>query len=237
MHQIDVNGITVDIVRKEIKNLHLGVYPPDGKVRVAAPLAVNDEAIRYAVIGKMGWIKQQQAKFTNQPRQSPREMVSGESHYFLGQRYRLDVIECPGPIKVICNKSVIKLHIPPQSNAEQRELVLQQWYRKEIKSLIPPMLDKWQPLLNVEAAEWGVKKMKTKWGSCNTSERRIWINLELIKKPIQCLEYIVVHELVHLLEKHHNARFKAFMDNFMPHWRLHREELGREPLGHDRWNY
>ncbi len=237
MHQIAVNGITVDIVRKEIKNLHLGVYPPDGKVRVAAPLAVNDEAIRYAVIGKMGWIKQQQAKFTNQPRQSTREMVSGESHYFLGQRYRLDVIEGPGPVKVICNKSVIKLHMPPHSNTKQRELALQQWYRKEIKSIIPLMLEKWQPILSVEVAEWGVKKMKTKWGSCNTSERRIWINLELIKKPIQCLEYIVVHELVHLLEKHHSARFKAYMDNFMPHWRLNREELGREPLGYDRWNY
>ena len=142
MHQIDVNGIIIDIVRKEIKNLHLGVYSPDGKVRVAAPLAVNDEAIRYAVIGKMGWIKQQQAKFTNQTRQAPREMVSGESHYYLGQRYRLDVIESPGPIKVICNKSVIKLHVLPYSTTEQRELALQQWYRKEIKSFIPSMLEK-----------------------------------------------------------------------------------------------
>ncbi len=120
---------------------------------------------------------------------------------------------------------------------EQREQALQQWYRQELKTLIPPILEKWQPYISVQAAVWGVKKMKTKWGSCNTDERRIWINLELIKKPIQCLEYIVVHELVHLLEKHHNARFKAHMDHFMPHWRLHREELSREPLGHDCWNY
>lgn len=235
MHQIDVNGITVDIVRKEIKNLHLGVYPPDGKVRVAAPLAVNDEAIRYAVIGKIGWIKQQQAKFYNQPRQSHREMINGESHYFLGKRYRLKVIESTALTKVICNKSIIELHTHPQSNSEKRQQVLQQWYRKEIKSLIPPMLNKWQPLLNVEVTEWGVKKMKTKWGSCNTSERRIWINLELIKKPIRCLEYIIVHELVHLLEKHHNTRFKAHMDNFMPQWRQYRDELNNEPFGHDHW--
>lgn len=143
----------------------IDLYPPDGKVRVAAPLAVNDEAIRYAVIGKMGWIKQQQEKFINQPRQSPREMVSGESHYYLGQRYRLAIIESTGPIQVIRNKSVIELHMSPRSNTEQRELALLQWYRKEIKSLIPPMLEKWQPILNVEVAEWGVKKMKTKWGS------------------------------------------------------------------------
>ena len=164
MHQIDVNGITVDIVRKEIKNLHLGVYPPEGKVRVAAPLAVNDEAIRYAVIGKMGWIKQQQAKFTKQPRQSIREMINGESHYYLGQRYRLDIVERIGPTKVFCNKSSIELHIRPQSNTEQREQALQQWYRQELKTLIPPILEKWQPYISVHAAEWGVKKMKTKWG-------------------------------------------------------------------------
>lgn len=237
MHQIDVNGITVNIVRKEIKNLHLGVYPPDGNVRVAAPLALNDEAIRYAVIGKMGWIKQQQEKFNRQSRQSSREMINGESHYFLGQRYRLNVIERTGPIRVICNKSIIEIHIQHQSSIEQRIQAIQQWYRKELKILIPPILEKWQPLINVELEEWGIKKMKTKWGSCNTSERRIWINLELIKKPIQCLEYIVVHELVHLLEKHHNSRFKAHMDHFMPHWRQYRDELNREPLGHDHWNY
>lgn len=237
MHQIDVNGIVVDIVRKKIKNLHLGVYPPDGKVRVAAPLAINDEAIRCAVIGKIGWIKQQQAKFSKQPRQSPREMINGESHYFLGRRYRLNIVERLGPIKILRNKSSIELHIPSNTNPEQRERALQQWYREELKVLIPPILEKWQPLLNVQVSEWVVKRMKTRWGSCNTNKRRIWINLELIKKPIQCLEYIVIHEMVHLLEKRHNERFKAHMDRFMPHWRLYREELNREPLGHDRWNY
>jgi hypothetical protein len=236
VHQIDVNGIIVDIVRKKIKNLHLGVYPPDGKVRVAAPLAVNDEAIRYAVIGKMGWIRQQQAKFGKQPRQSRREMLNGESHYFLGQRYRLNIVEHPGPIRVLRNKSTIELHTPSKTNAERREQALQQWYRQELKALIPSMLEKWQPLLNVQITEWGVKKMKTKWGSCNTKEGRIWLNLELIKKPIKCLEYIVIHEMVHLLEKHHNEQFKAHMDRCMPHWRLHREELNREPLGHDQWH-
>jgi predicted metal-dependent hydrolase len=206
-HQITVSGIAVEVVRKAIKNLHLGVYPPHGRVRVAAPLAVSDEAVRLAVIGKLSWIKRQRAKFEAQARQSRREMVSGESHYFMGQRYRLRIIEHPGPGKVaLRNKSFMNLYVRSETNAEQREQVLQRWYRKQLKALILPMLEKWQAVLGVQAADWGIKKMKTKWGGCTIKAGRIWINLELAKKPIQCLEYIIVHELVHLLERHHNER-------------------------------
>lgn len=235
-HQITVNGLPVSIVRKAIKNLHLGVYPPDGRVRVAAPLAVSDEAVRLAVIGKLGWIKRQRAKFQAQPRQSRREMVRGESHYFLGQRYRLRVIHGQGAAKVVLRRpSALELHVRPEATIEQRERLLQRWYREQLKQLIPPLIEKWQTILGVEAADWGIKKMKTKWGTCNIEARRIWLNLELAKKPVQCLEYIVAHELVHLIERHHNERFVALMNQYLPQWQLHREELNAAPLAHETW--
>src|SRR3990170_1824084 len=236
--QIRVSGVPVEIVRKSIKNLHLGVYPPHGRVRVAAPLRVSDAAVRLAVVGKLGWIKRQRAKFEAQPRQSTREMVSGESHYFLGQRYRLRVVKYDGPANVVArNKSVIELHVRLESSAEQRERVLQRWYRQQLKELIPPVLEKWQPALGVQADEWAIKKMKTKWGACNVKVRRIWLNLELAKKPAQCLEYIIVHELLHLLERQHNDNFFALMNEHLPQWRSRRSELNAAPLGHARWSY
>lgn len=207
-------------------------------MRVAAPLAVSDDAVRLAVIGKLGWIKRQRAKFEAQPRQSQREMVAGERHYFLGRRYRLRVIEHHGAAAVeLRNKSMIDLHIRPGASTDQREAVLLRWYREQLKSLIPPLLDKWQPLIGVEVASWGIKKMKTKWGSCSTDARRIWLNLELAKKPAQCLEYIVVHELVHLLERHHNDRFTVLMDAHLPTWRSSRDERNAAMLGHEVWDY
>ena len=236
--QIRVSGVPVEIVRKGIKNLHLGVYPPHGRVRVAAPLRVSDAAVRLAVVGKLGWIKRQRARFEAQPRQSEREMVSGESHYFLGQRYRLRVVTYEGPAKVIArNKSIIELHVRRESSAEQRERVLQRWYRQQLKELIPPLLEKWQPALGVQADEWAIKKMKTKWGACNVKVRRIWLNLELAKKPAQCLEYIIVHELLHLLKRQHNDNFFALMNEYLPQWRSRRSELNAAPLAHARWSY
>ena len=237
-HHITVSGLHVEVVRKAIKNLHLGVYPPHGRVRVAAPLAVNDEAVRLAVIGKLGWIKRQQAKFEAQPRQSQREMVSGESHYFLGQRYRMRIIEDDGPARVtLRGTSIMVLSMPQGATVEQREQLIQRWYREQLKALIPPLLEKWQEIIDVQVAGWGIKKMKTKWGSCNIEAGRIWINLELAKKPVQCLEYIIVHEMVHLLERHHNDRFAALMDRFMPQWRFYRDELNRLPLKNEQWGY
>jgi hypothetical protein len=236
--QISIRGLPVDVVRKAIKNLHLGVYPPHGRVRVAAPLAVSDEAVRLAVIGKLGWIKRQRARFEDQPRQSKREMVSGESHYFLGQRYRLNVVVQGGPGRVaIRNKRTIHLFVREGSDTAQRERVLLAWHRQQLKALIPPLIARWEAAMGVKVAERGVKQMKTKWGACNIEARRIWLNLELAKKPVQCLEYIILHEMVHLLERHHNDRFIKLMDSFMPQWRLHRAELNRAPLGHATWKY
>lgn len=235
---LTVAGIRVEVVRKDIKNLHLGVYPPHGRVRVAAPLVVMDEAVRLAVIDKLGWIKRQKAKFAEQPRQSQREMVNGESHYFLGKRYRLRVHEQDGPARVaIRGIASLDLYVRPGCNAEQREAILLRWHREQLKALIPPLLEKWQPVLGVQVAKWGIKKMKTKWGSCNVGAHRIWLNLELAKKSPQCLEYIVVHEMAHLLERHHNEQFTAILDKHLPQWRQLREMLKTAPLGHEDWAY
>lgn len=237
-HQIKVSGLLVDVVRKDIKNLHLAVYPPSGRVRVAAPLRVNDEAVRLAVISRLAWIKRQRAKFAGQERQSAREYVTGESHYFQGRRYRLNVVVQKGRAHVIIrNSRTIDLFVREESDAAQRERVFVAWYRQQLKALIPPLIEQWEAIIGVKVAEWGVKQMKTKWGACNIKARRVWLNLELAKKPVLCLEYIIVHEIVHLLERHHNDRFGSLMDQFMPQWRLYRDELNRAPLSHEDWKY
>jgi predicted metal-dependent hydrolase len=205
------------------------------RVRLAAPLRVSDAAVRLAVVGKLGWIKRQRARFEAQPRQSAREMVSGESHYFLGRRYRLRVIERNAAASVtLRGKSTMKLHVRSGTDASQRNRILQEWYRQQLKQLIPPLVEKWQTVLSVKVAEWGVKKMKTRWGACNIEARRIWLNLELAKKPVHCLEYIVAHEMVHLIERNHNDRFVAILEKHLPHWRLHRQELNSAPLAFGR---
>ncbi len=236
-HHILVHNLSVEVVRKSIKNLHLGVYPPEGRIRVAAPLAVSDDAVRRAVIGKLGWIKRQQANFRAQVRQGKREMVDGESHYFQGQRYRLRVVETLSRPKVTLNKSRLELNIHPEATTEEREHVLQCWYRVRLKGLVKPLLEKWQPIVGVEPSTWGIRKMKTKWGSCNTDTSRIWLNLELAKKPVSCTEYVLVHELVHLRERHHNDTFRALMTQAMPHWQTQRDELNRSPLVFEDWDY
>ncbi len=237
-HQIKVSGLTVDVVRKDIKNLHLAVYPPMGRVRVAAPLRVNDEAVRLAVISRLAWIKRQKSKFTNQARQSEREYVSGESHYFGGHRYRLNVLYQSGASRVaIRNKSILDLFVPEGSDKAHRERVMLSWYRQQLKELIPSLIVQWQPILGVAVSDWRIKQMKTKWGTCNIEAQRIWLNLELAKKSPQCLEYIIVHEMVHLLERHHNDHFVELMNKFIPQWRLYREELNRSSLGHEEWSY
>lgn len=235
---LTVSGIEVQVVRKDIKNVHLAVYPPNGRVRVAVPLHVTDDNVRLAVINKLGWIKKQQAAFLAQSRQSQREMVTGESHYVWGQRYLLDVVERAGRHEVaIKNNTHLTLTVNPGTTRDNRELALNEWYRAELKQRVPAFLAKWEPIIGVNVAKWGVKKMKTKWGSCHIAERRIWLNLELAKKPMECLEYILVHELVHLLERQHNEAFRAHMDRFLPHWPLHRDVLNAAPLAHEDWGY
>jgi predicted metal-dependent hydrolase len=239
MHSVlQIGNLTVDVIRKDIKNLHLSVLPPNGRVRVAVPVHVNDDRVRSAVVSKLAWIKKQIADFEMQPRQSEREMVSGESHYFFGRRYRLQVIEKAGKSDLtIKGSNTLLLTVSVGTTKEQRFKMLDEWYRAQLKAKLPEIVSKWQSIIAVEASYFGIRKMKTKWGSCNTSSKRIWLNLELAKKPPECLEYILVHELVHLLERKHNYRFKMLMDEFMPKWNLHRNTLNTSPLANEKWQY
>lgn len=233
-----VSGIDVQIVRKDIKNLHLGVYPPHGHVRVAVPEHVSDDNVRLAVISKLSWIKKQQQEFKDQPRQSERAYVSGECHYFFGKRYRLELIEKVGKGEIKLLKSgKLKMFVKADASVESKEKLLNNWYREELKKIIPDLLDKWQPIVGKKADDWGIKKMKTKWGSCNIEQRRIWLNLELAKKPPECMEYILVHELVHLYERNHNEHFKSLLDQFLPNWRMAQKLLNKSPLAHEEWKY
>jgi predicted metal-dependent hydrolase len=238
IHQIEVGNLSVDVIRKDIKNLHLAVYPPNGRVRVAAPLRINDEAVRLLVINRMPWIKRQQSKFDGQVRQTQREYVSGESHYFKGERYLLNVIYHDAPPSVeILNKTHINLYVRIGSPKAKREEIFTEWYREQLKNEIPDLVEKWSKITNTTIQDWQVKKMKTKWGTCNIAKKRIWLNLELAKKPLHSLEYVIAHEMTHLLERHHNDRFMALMDKFLPQWRFYREELNRSILGFEEWGY
>lgn len=235
--QIELGDITVDVVLKDIKNVHLSVYPPTGRVRISAPKRMSLDTIRVFAISKLDWIKQQQAKLREQERETPREYVERESHYVWGKRYLLTVTESDKPPSVELKHSRMLLRVRPGTDEDKRQEIVEEWYREQLKEAVPPLLERWQPRLGVQAERWFVQRMKTRWGSCNHKARTIRLNTELAKKPVECLEYIIVHELVHLLEPTHNARFVALMDQFMPNWQLHRQALNRLPVRQERWSY
>jgi len=238
MNNIVINDIEIEVIKKNIKNVHLSVHPPAGRVRLAAPENMDEEAIRLFAISKLSWIKKQRKEFDTQERQSVREFLSGESHYFMGSRYLLNVIESSEKQRVeLRNKKYMDLYVRPGHKKEKRERIVSQWYREELKRLIPEYIKKWEDTIGVTVNEWGVKLMKTKWGTCNEQDKRIWINLELAKKNPRCLEYIIVHEMVHLLERHHNDRFKAYMDEFLPNWKSIRDELNEMIYESSQWAY
>ncbi len=226
---IQLNDIVVDVTLKKIKNIHLSVYP-NGKVKVSAPLRMNEETIRLFLISKLGWIKQKQTKFQNQQRETPRDYIDRESHYVWGQRYLLKVIEHDAPPKMILGHSEMVLHVRPRTSHEQRNTIIESWHREQLKLALPPLIEKWQLIMGVVVKKFFVQKMKTRWGSCNYTMGNVRFNSELVKRPPECLEYVVVHELVHLLEPSHNARFHSLMTQFMPHWKLIKAELNRLPI-------
>ena len=233
IHEIRVSGLIVEVVRKKIKNLHVRVYPPAGNVRVSAPLCVTDEAVRLAIINHLSGIERQREKCGGLEPQPDLKFVSGESLHFQGRRYGLNVVVGhKGPVRVVVrNDSTIDLYAGSSSGSSGgssgREKIFLKWYRQQLKELVPPLIRKWESIIGEKVADWGVKQMKTRWGTCNIQARRIWLNLELVKMPVDCIEYIVVHEMVPLLERHHNGRFTALMDKFMPDWRLIRDKLNR----------
>lgn len=237
MEQIKLGEIVVDVELKDIKNVHLSVYPPKGRVRIAAPRRMTMDTIRIYAISKLSWIKKQQQKFQSQVREAPREYLTKEGHYFLGARYLLKVIELEEPSAIQLKHKTLEMRVRPGTDLQKRQVLMDEWYRAQLKELVPPVIAKWEKKMGVSLSEFGVKKMKTKWGTCNREAGRIWLNLELAKKPFSCIEYIIVHELVHLLERNHNERFISYMDRFLPEWKELKRELNKLPVSHREWGY
>lgn len=235
--KIELGDIPVDVVKKDIKNLHLSVYPPAGKVRISAPLRMNLDTIRVFAISKLGWIKQQQQKLQAQERETPREYLDRESHYVWGKRYLLTVIESDEMSAVEVKHNQMHLRVRPGTSDEKKQAIVEDWYRAQLKQALPALITKWEPLIGVKVARFFVQRMKTKWGSCNPTSKSIRLNTELAKKPLECLEYIIVHEMVHLREPTHNSRFIALMDSFVPKWQFYRDALNKLPVRHEAWVY
>jgi predicted metal-dependent hydrolase len=232
---LTVRGIGIDVIFKDIKNLHIGVYPPFGRVRVAAPLRLDDDDVRLAVIQRLAWIRKQQARLRSAERQSQREMVTGESHYLWGIRYRLKVIVQPGQGHLSVAGKRLELRVPAETSAEQRRTLLDRWYRAQLKAVIPDLIATWEPIIGRTVPAWTIRQMKTKWGSCNRETGHLWFNVELAKKHPDCLEYVIVHEMTHLLERNHTERFNTLMDQQLPDWRGRRDQLNGAPLRFEEW--
>ena len=236
-NQFHLGEIAVDVVLKDIKNIHLSVHPPTGKVRIAAPARMDLDTIRVFAITKLGWIKRQQRKLHDQKRESPREYLDLESHYVWGKRYLMRIVEKELPAALELKHNKMFLQMRPATSHKNKQAFIDAWYRTQLKMATPPLIAKWQQIIGVTAGRFFVQKMKTKWGSCNPASGSIRLNTDLAKKPPECLEYIVAHELTHLLERHHNERFMALMDAHMPQWRQYRAMLNSLPLAHQEWGY
>jgi len=235
--EIQLGEITVEVERKDIKNLHLSVYPPTGHVRIAAPLRMELDTIRIFAITKLGWIKSQQKKLREQIRETPREYLDRESHYLWGQRYLLTVAELDQPPQVQIQHRTILLQVRPGTGEEKKQELVESWYREQLRQAVPPLIAHWEPIMGVKVGKVYVQRMKTRWGSCNAAAGSIRLNSELAKKPRECLEYLVVHEMAHLIEPTHNQHFIALMDQFMANWQVYREILNRLPVAHECWKY
>lgn len=232
---LTVRGLDIDVIYKDIKNLHIGVYPPMGRVRVAAPERLDDDQVRLAVIQRLPWIKRQRKELQNTPRQSEREMITGESHYVWGVRRRLKVVERPGRAHLEIDGDRLLLYVSSDATPEKRRAYLDQWHRQQLRETIPGLIERWEGRLGASVPKWTIRRMKTKWGSCNRETRHIWFNVELAKKHPDCLEYIVAHEMAHYFERNHGERFTKLMDKQMPDWRSRRDELNGAPLAEETW--
>ena len=235
--QIKLGDLAVNVVLKNIKNVHLSVHPPTGRVTISAPSRMTLDTIRVFAISKLGWIRQQQRKLQEQERETPREYLDRESHYVWGKRYLLKVSESEQPPSVQLKHNRMHLRVRPGTDEAKRQAIVEDWYREQVKQAAPPLIAKWEKLLGVTVQRLFVQRMKTKWGSCNHRARTVRLNTDLAKKPHECLEYLVVHELVHLLEPTHNIRFIALMEQFMPKWQSYRQLLNRLPVRHESWSY
>jgi predicted metal-dependent hydrolase len=235
--QIELGDLHVEVVRKAIRNLHLSVHPPLGKVRIVAPPQMKADTIRVFVISRLGWIKSQQRKMREQERETPRRYVERESHTLWGRRLLLRRIEVDAAPSVTAKRSTLVLQVRPATTPERCQQILEAWYRDQLRQALPALLAKWQPVMGVRVNRVFVQRMKTRWGSCNPGSGAIRLNTELARKPAECLEYIVVHEMAHLLEPTHNERFAALMSMWLPHWQHLRQALNRLPVRHEDWGY
>lgn len=234
--RIQLAEVSIDVTRKNIKNLHLSVYPPTGTVRISAPSRMKLETIRVFALGKLTWIRKQQRKLQTQERETQREYINRESHYLWGKRYLLSIHEAEQPPSVQLKASRIHLTVRTGADQEKRREILTEWYREALKKAAEPLIAKWEGILKVKCRSWSIRRMKTKWGSCNTSAGRVLLNLELAKKPILCLDYLIAHELAHLIERRHNDRFAAILDRHLSNWRQIRNQLNILPLDFQHWS-
>ncbi len=228
--QIQLDDITVDVVLKNIKNVHLSVYPPTGRVRISAPSRMSLDTIRVFAFSKLNWIKKKRENIRNQKREMPREYLDGENHCLWGKRYPLSLAKRERAPTVELTHSRMILTVRAGTDKSAKAAIVARWYREQVKAAVWPLIEKWEPILGVSVNRLFVRQMKTRWGSCNPRARTIRLNTELAKKPVEFLEYIVVHEMVHLLEPSHNANFVALMDRFMPRWQFFRQNLNRLPV-------
>jgi predicted metal-dependent hydrolase len=237
MPTVMLGDISVDVSLKKIKNVHLSVYPPTGRVRISAPTGMSLDNIRVFAISKLGWIKQEQRKLQQQEREPQREYLDRESHYVWGKRYLLEIVLADTAPSVELKHRRMVLHARSGTDETKKQLILEAWYRKQLRDAVPALIAKWEPLMGVKVNRFFLQRMKTKWGSCTPASHSIRLNTDLAKKPRECLEYIVVHEMMHLIEPTHNARFIAGMDRFMPRWSFYRDLLNRLPVRHETWQY
>jgi predicted metal-dependent hydrolase len=233
--RLNLSGVAIDVTFKDIKNIHLSVYPPRGRVRIAAPRRMRLDTVRVFAISKLGWIKQQQRKLQEQDREPQREYLDRESHYVWGKRYLLKVSESDASTKIELKGNRMLLKVRPGADKQKRHDLLEEWYREQLKELVPGLIARWERRMGVEVARFFVQRMITKWGSCNPDRRSIRLNTDLAKKSPECLEYIVVHEMAHLLVRPHDDRFRRLMDRHLPNWKHLREALNNLPLAHSDW--
>ncbi len=235
VEKLSLGSIQADVLRKRIKHVHLGVFPPEGTVRISAPQHMALDTIRVFAISKLAWIKQQQRKIKAQPREPEREYINRESHHVWGQRYLLQIKELAAPASITLSGKNMRMTVRPGTPADKRQALLDAWYRTQVREAAQPLLRKWQAIMGVKAGKLLVQRMKTKWGSCNPQTGLIRLNTDLAKKPPEHLEYVIVHELAHLIEASHGERFVATMDMFLPKWQLYRQELNSLPVRHEVW--
>jgi len=233
--RIEIGDLEIEVLRKHIKNVHLTVHPPDGRVTLSAPLRTRLEVARAYAISKLQWIRQQQARMAGQARETPRQLVTRETHYLWGRRYLMEVVPTTGAQKVTLDHRRIRLHVRPGASLARREVVFYEWQKSVLHEFLKEAIAKWEAVMGVKASAYYVQKMKTKWGSCNHKNKTIRLNTELVKKPKDLAEYVIVQELAHLMEPTHNERFVGLLNQFYPGWQEARMELNDLPLGWVDW--